>query len=213
MPEICGAPGRIRTPGQELRRLLLYPPELRARAVLIGGKRLSVKRAPRSGEWKNKYISRAWPPARGREGPPGQVGHLFARFQPRPLSPYVFRTAGINALCFLPILRRAACAPARSGGPARFFLWAPLSGGARCSFFSSNRRPRAVLICVVYRSSAASADRSRGPLQSSRIYRIAKTSLPPRWFVPCLPAGGMAIWGGQALAAQRHFFPGTREVP
>ena len=44
VPEIFGAPGRIRTPGQELRRLLLYPPELRARAVLIGGKRLSVKR-------------------------------------------------------------------------------------------------------------------------------------------------------------------------
>lgn len=30
----CGAPGRIRTPDQELRRLLLYPPELRARKVL-----------------------------------------------------------------------------------------------------------------------------------------------------------------------------------
>ena len=35
----------------------------------------------------------------------------------------------------------------------------------------------------------------------------------PRQSVPCLPAGGMASWGGQALAVQRHFFPGMREVP
>lgn len=36
---------------------------------------------------------------------------------------------------------------------------------------------------------------------------------PPRQSIPCLPAGGMASWGGQALAVQRHFFPGMREVP